>query len=284
MTEWFKMLADAREMLGLTQAQLAARAHVSTPSLKAYESGRRHPSRPYLTAILEALKVDRTLRGKILDAAGYASDSRDLGPWSGGRFMFTVDEATEFIAKQRWPAFLTNDTMEVAAANDVAQRLWSVDLRAEFLEPLDRNVLSIASDPRFADRCTNLPEVLNVMAAVFKGHHRGPEALESPSPYFAAVLERFLAGDPKYIQPFLRAWQDATPRTPKIRWEYPIVWNDPDVGTLRFSGVVNPASEPEGLAFNDWIPLDCETWSALDRLHELPEVASARRRGQASER
>lgn len=71
-----------------------------------------------------------------------------------------------------------------------------------------------------------------------------------------------------YIQPFLRAWQQAEPRTPKIRWEYPVVWSEPDFGTLRFRGMVNPASEPDGLSFNDWIPLDGETWAALRALQE----------------
>ena len=33
--------------------------------------------------------------------------------------------------------------------------------------------------------------------------------------------------------------------------------------------MVNPASEPDGLAFNDWIPLDGETWAALVQLEKL---------------
>lgn len=266
MPEWFRLLAAARTKLGVDQSALAARAHISLPSLKAYETGRRHPSRPYLTAIMDALKLDRAERNKILGAAGYASDSYELGPWSDSRFMFSLEEATAFIGAYPWPAFLSNEMMEVAAANTVAQQLWSVDLRTEFLDPIERNLLSVASDPRFAERCTNLPDVLGVMAGVMKGHHRGAEALENPSPYFAKVLEKFVAGDPRYIQPFFHAWQEAVPRTPKIRWEYPIVWTDPDLGTMRFRGMVNPASEPDGLAFNDWIPIDAETWRALEQV------------------
>jgi transcriptional regulator with XRE-family HTH domain len=269
MDEWPQMLSKMRTDLGLTQAELAARAHISEHSLKAYENARRHPSRPYLTAIVDALRIDRGERNKILAAAGYATDGFAIGPWPDSRFMFSVAEAAAFIAGHSWPAFISNEMMEVAAANDVVQRLWSVDLSTEFLEPIERNLLSVLSDPRFAERCTNLPEMFDVMAAVFKGHHRGAEALDDPSPYFAAVLTRFLAGDPKYVQPFLKAWQVAVPRTPKICWEYPIVWEDPRVGTMRFRGVVNPASEPDGLAFNDWIPLDAATWTALDKLAEL---------------
>lgn len=269
MAEWFHMLTDARAKLAIDKATLAARAHVSLPSIKAYESGRRHPSRPYLIAILDALKVDRVERSQILGAAGYATDSFELGPWLDSGFMFTIEEATAFIDAHPWPAFLLNEWMGVLAANATAQRLWEVDLLTEFLDPLDRNLLAVASNPRFADRCTNLPEILDVMIAGLKGHHRGAEALDNPSPYIAAVIERFLAGEPKYIEPFLNAWQHAEPTTPKIRWDYPVVWQDPDVGTLRFRGMVGPASEPDGLAINDWIPLDAETWSALNKLQTL---------------
>ncbi len=266
MAEWYTQLTAVRVRLGVTKADLAARAHVSESSLKAYESGRRHPSRHYLKAIMDALKVDRAEREQILAAAGYASDASELGPWSHDGFMFTVDEALAFIEDRAWPAFVLNEWMGLVVANAAAQRLWSVDLRTEFLDPLDRNLLSVASNPRFADRCTNLPEILDVMVGGLKNHHRGAETLEKPSPYVAAVLQRFLAGDPLYIEPFLKAWQHAEPRTPKIRWEYPVVWDDPRVGTLRFRGMVGPASEPDGLAFNDWIPLDADTWNALGRL------------------
>ena len=212
------------------------------------------------------MRIDRSERNAILAAAGYASDSWEIGPWGRDGFMFTVPEATDFIDGYSWPAFLVNEMMEVCAANAAAQRLWGVDLRTEFADSIERNLLGIASNPRFAERCVNLPEVFMVMAAVFKGHHRGAEALENPSPYCAAVLQRFLAGDPKHVEPFLKAWQEATPRTPKIRWEYPVVWNEPGVGVMRFRGMVNPASEPDGLGFNDWVPLDGATWDALHRL------------------
>jgi transcriptional regulator with XRE-family HTH domain len=274
MESWFRMLRAARSGLGVGQADLAARADISLASLKSYELGKRHPSRPYLIAILDALKLERSHRNAILGAAGYVSDSYEIGPWADARFMFTPEEATAYIATYRWPAFLANEMMEVVAANAVAQRLWRVDMRTEFLDPIERNLLSVASNPRFADRCANLTELLLVMASVFKGHHRGAEAPEQPSPYFAKVLERFLSGEPKYVEPFLQAFQEAVPRTPKIRWEYPVVWNDPDAGVMRFTGMVNPANEPDGLAFNDWVPLDAATWQALERLAATAPAAN----------
>ncbi len=269
MNKWFEMLADARVRLGLTQVDLAGLAHVSANTIKAYESGRRHPSRPYLAALLDALKIGRDERNRILEDAGYASDGYQIGPWVYSLFMFTPKEAAEFIEQYDWPAFLLSEMMNVTAANAAAQRLWRVDLTKEFLNPGDRNLMSVVSDPRFGKRLANMPEALRVMAAVFKGHHRGAETLDQPSPEFSAILNRFMNGDPAYLQVLLQAWQNAVPRTPKIRWEYPVIWTDPDVGTLRFRCLVNPASEPDGIAFNDWIPLDAPTWDGLRRLKEL---------------
>lgn len=272
MTEWLSMLRDARAKLGLDQAELAARAHISLPSLKAHETGRRHPSRPYLTAILDALKIDRSVRNQILASAGYATDSFELGSWPDSRFMFTPGEAAAFIDGHPWPAFILDEMMELTAANNMAQRLWRVDLATEFLAPLDRNMLALASTPRFADRCTNLPEILTVMASAFKGHFRGPETLDNPSPYFSSVLQRFFAGDPRFIQTFFTAWQNAEPATVKIRWQYPVIWTDPEVGTMQFRALVGPANEPDGLAFNDWIPINEATWAALTKLESVPSA------------
>jgi transcriptional regulator with XRE-family HTH domain len=269
MENWSDMLAAARTRLRLTQAELAALTHISANTIKAYEAGRRHPSRPYLVAMLDALKIGREERNRILLDAGYASDGYEIGPWVYGQFMFTSEEAAAFIEGYDWPAFLLTEMMDLAAANAAAQRLWHVDLTREFLEPGDRNLLSVVSDPRFGPRLANMPEALRVMASVFRGHHRGAETLDDPSPVFGAMLERFMTGDRAYLQMLLEAWQDAVPRTPKIRWEYPVVWSDPDVGTLRFRALVNPAAEPDGLAFNDWIPLDAQTWDGLRRLEDL---------------
>jgi hypothetical protein len=35
---------------------------------------------------------------------------------------------------------------------------------------------------------------------------------------------------------------------------------------MRFVGTVNPASEPEGWAFNDWIPADAASFASLEQV------------------
>jgi hypothetical protein len=126
--------------------------------------------------------------------------------------------------------------------------------------------MSVASNPRFAERVENWDEAMQAGIGVFKGHHRGPEDVENAGPYFSQVLDRFLAGDPKYTSRLLELWQETLPREPKVRWEYEVLWNEPGLGRMRFLAVVNTANEQDGLAFNDWIPVGAESWECLGRL------------------
>ncbi len=77
-----------------------------------------------------------------------------------------------------------------------------------------------------------------------------------------------MEGDPRYVTRFFELWQKVPPTEPKIRWSYPVVWTEPGLGVLRFEAVVNQANEPDGLAFNDWMPLDAATWEALEQIRK----------------
>jgi transcriptional regulator with XRE-family HTH domain len=265
MDDWSRQFARVRSRLGISQAELAALSHVSHASIKAYEEGKRHPSRPYLAALLDALKLDRAERNSIMTAAGYASDGLSLRA-TNEDVTFTIEEAAREIERYAWPAFIVNEMMGVPCANRVAQTLWGVDLDREFLDPNERNLFSVVSNPRIATRCVNLDEVLLVVVAVWKGHHRGAETLDAPSPLFGAMLEQFLNGDPAVVGRFAAAWQTGAPRTPKLRWDYPVVWDEPGIGVMRFHCFASAASEVDGLSFNDWIPLDAVTWERLERV------------------
>ncbi len=222
------------------------------------------PQRQHLIKALDALKLEVSQRNSILSSAGLPIESSLQ--INNPDFFFTAEQALEEVQQHPWPAFVNNEWSEVLVANDVAQRLWGVDLRVEFTDPIERNLLSLASTPKFAERVINWDEAIGVLVAVWKGHHRGPEDPEEPSPYFAQVMERFLNGDPRYIARFLNLWQNVEPRTPKVRWWYPIVWNEPDVGTMKFRGFAGNADEVNCLTFNDWIPTDAATWSGLDAI------------------
>jgi transcriptional regulator with XRE-family HTH domain len=264
---WPTLLRDARQTVGITQKKLGALAGISPETVRGYERGARRPRRDYLIAILDALKLDRGQRNQILVGAGLAPDGLQLRP-DISQASFTLDEAKAEVARYRWPAFLLDENGQVLIANAVAQRVWGVSLDEEFTEPAARHLLSVASNPRFADRCVNWGEAVSIMASGWKHHHRGAEDLENPSPYLAAVFEHFIKGDPRYIARFIDIWQKAEPLEYKMRWSYPVVWNEPGVGEMRFHCFVSSASEIDGYTFSDWIPLDADTWNALDRIDQ----------------
>ena len=56
-----EVLRAAREEAGLSQAALAARSGVSQSVISVYESGRRQPSLPMLTGLVEAAGCDLEL-------------------------------------------------------------------------------------------------------------------------------------------------------------------------------------------------------------------------------
>ena len=197
--EWRVVLQSARRRLGLSRVELARRTGLSVDTIRAYEQGRRRPSAAALTVITDALKVDRTTANQLRLELGYAPDTRDLGTPSVAD-QYSVEELQVELERLPWPSFAANEVMEVVAANAAAQRLWGVDLTSEFLELTERNLLRVASTPRFADHCLNWEEVVGVMVGMWKGHHRGHEDLDHPSPYFAKLIEDFMAGDPKYVK------------------------------------------------------------------------------------
>lgn len=262
---WPELLRDARNDLDMTQRRLAELLDISEETVRSYERGARRPSRARLVAMLDALKVDRAQRNRILEAYGDPPDGLALRP-DIAQASFTLDEAAREVERYRWPAFVLDEHGQVLAANRAAQRLWGIDFDAEFTEPAARHLLSVASNPRFADRCVNWDEAISIMASGWKYDHRGTEDLEQPSPHLAAVFEHFMKGDPVYIARFIELWQKAEPLQYKMRWSYPIVWNEPGAGEMRFHCFISSASELDGYVFSDWIPLDAESWLALERV------------------
>jgi transcriptional regulator with XRE-family HTH domain len=269
-TGWQAEVRDARKRLGLSQRAVAERASVSYEALRKYESGARHPSRQHLGRIIDALQLDRGWRNRILTSAGYAADGLEQRPDVDAWWM-SAEEAAAETESYPWPAFVLSERGEVLSANTPAQRTWGVDLRREFLDPVERNMLSIASNPRFADRCLNWEEAVTIILRMFKTFHRQPEDLESPTPYMNALLAHFMAGDPKYVGRLAELWQKApSAYSYKYRTTYPIVWDTPGVGVMRFRCLISPVNEPDGLNINDWIPIDETSWSVLRAITAKP--------------
>ena len=257
---WQDSLRLARERQGLSRAELARRASLSVDTVRAYEQGRRSPTNGSLTAILDALKLDRTEANNIRLALGFGTPSI--------ADQFTVPELEVELERLPWPAFAANELMEVVAANQPAQTLWGVDLSQELLEPAERNLLRIASTPRFAGQCLNWDEVVGLMVGMWKSNHRGAESLDEPSPYFEQLIKDFMGGDPKYVKRFLDLWERTEPHQPKVRIHYPVHWRHDDAGEMRFLGIQSSANIWEALGWHDWIPADAQTWTRLNALLE----------------
>ena len=161
---------------------------------------------------------------------------------------------------------MLNDASEVVFANKLMEQVWGIDMHRDYANIADRSLLVVTSDPRFADRILNWDEAITSLATVFKGHYRGGEDLEHPSPAFARTMSAFLAGDPKYIARFLKLWQQVPEAALILRWHYRIVWDVPGIGAINFDCVVSHCNQEQGWAFNDWIPVDAASWAVLERV------------------
>lgn len=245
---------------------MAARTGVSSETIKAYELGRRHPGRETLVTIATELKLDRAQRNAILEGAGYATDSELLRPRNDD-YDFTLAEAQTEIDRYPWPAHVNNDLMEVLCANHAMRSLWRAVGDSNVGAPVESNVMALASDPRVGGIIRNWDEVVGVGVGIMKGHLRGAELRpEGSSPYFSAVMQRYLQGPPEFIARLLRLWETVEPRSPKMRWTVPVILDHPLGGEMRFEWASSICSERDGLYFMDWIPVDAATWAALEQL------------------
>ena len=274
---WRSRLRATRERLGVSRAELARRSGVPADTLRRWEDGTRNPRHASLRAVLDALDCPSAEANAILTEVGFPP-ARTLFP--GDRFpnyYYTVDELQDAVEQVPWPEFVINDNVEVVAANAAVQALWCIDFAHEqsWRTSAQMNALSFASDHHFADRIVNWEEVVATLVSTFKGRPRDPRTIDEPDPYFEAVLAEFAGGDPVFLQRLLKVWESTPPAEPKVRRTYRIVWNDPEFGDMRFLGLATTASEPDGLSFNDWHPLDAASWDALERVKARQQTPGA---------
>ena len=214
--------------------------------------------------MLNALKPDRVRRNALLAGAGYAPEE----PFHSHTpdYHFSVDQAAVEIERYPWPISVTNDLMEVVGANELAWKLWGVRMQ-DLPTHVERNMMTFLTHPVFARRFKNWDEAVSKAVAIAK--FNAPDAATMPehmAAYFAPIMERFLQGDPQYVARFLGIWETTPAHQPKVRFRYPIVWQDAEVGEIRMSAVAHPANEASYLVLNDWIPVDAESWERLEQV------------------
>ena len=115
----------------------------------------------------------------------------------------------------------------------------------------------------------NWDEAVGVGVSVMKGHHRGGASQpEATNPYFAAVVQKFLSGNPEYVRRFLNLWETVPIHIPRLRWDYPVRWQHPQAGLLHFQVNVTVLNTDQGVSLNEWVPVNANTWSALETLRD----------------
>ncbi len=264
--EWRAALLRARKRLGVSRARLAALAGVSPATVRGYELGRRHPKHASLEAIIAALKLERVEANAVREGAGFAQARPSF--LDAPDYYFGVEELREYVERAPWPEFVVNDSFEFIAANRIAGAVWGIDFEAERARraPLEMNLLAVADEFDFPRLVENWDEILELIASMYKGHPVGPEDLAAPGPYLARAVQHFNDNDPGFLARLLDAWNRAEPLPTRVRESYRIIWNHERYGRMCFYCLATTANERDGLVFNDWIPVDAETWHALDAL------------------
>lgn len=265
---WRVKLRDVRERQGLSRRQLAERSGLSQETVRGYEGGRRRPSRERLVQLLSSAGATAYETNEVLSMAGFVTPPTLFPAAEYPNYYFSIDELQDEVEQAEWPVFVLNNANEVVAANAPVEALWGIDFARERAHrtAAQLNVLSVASQRRFADRILNWDECVGTMAAVLKGRPADVVSLEAPNAYFSDVFAEFAAGDPAFLARLVEVWVKTPARDPKVRWSYRITWCDEEFGEMRFRCVVSTASEPGALSFNDWQPLDSETWRVLEQV------------------
>lgn len=246
----------ARRDRGLTRAELARRAGISLSSVKAYERGARHPGRAAVSAIALALGLPGEQERLLINLAGFASDvaRRVLAPR-------TLDELRDETGALTWPAFVSNQAMDVVVWNDRVERLFDVDTSSEFTRFGERNFLVRIADERFASRMENWDEVVRFLAGLAKGDPRFTPDYDRPLPWFEVPIARVLQGDPARVTRLLALWDEATPIPPALRFRVPIRFRASNGDVLSFSGITMLEDPVAELHWNEWLPADERTWA-----------------------
>ena len=269
MADWYVLLRGARRDLGLRRAELAGRAGISEASVRAYEMGRRHPTREHLAEMLTCLRLDRRSRNDVLINAGFAPDAIDMPDGSLSR-----KEAARLVHERPWPAFVLNEVMEVVASNRVGTRLTGLT-RQDLEDRVDRNVLVIAARVVAAPTSGQMRDWgMAARRVIARMKAAGVGTLDDPDPYFAALLERIAWGGRGLLHEFAAQWEATPPGgQPAMSWSYPAHWTLRDGGTLNLHCVATRVNTQDPIEIHDWIPADAASAAML-------EVVVASRRGR----
>lgn len=143
------LLRSLRATRGISQAQLSARAAVSSRHLSFLETGRAEPSREMVLTLADALDLPLRGRNDLLGAAGFAPIFASSGLQS--LTLQPVRRAIDHLLRVHEPfaAMVVDRDWTIVARNGGAARLWAwaLDGRDAPVEVLS-NAIQAAIDPR----------------------------------------------------------------------------------------------------------------------------------------
>ncbi len=251
--DWRAALREHRKSRGFTQTRLARESSLSLSALKQYETGQRHPSAEALDAIIAALGLTAEQSNPIRAGAGYAPDMRRifydrLGPYE-------LHDLEEQANRYSWPVFVANIASDILVANKAFFRVLGPELEGLFrADASQRNLMAVASDPRFAGRVRNWDDSMRFFIGLMKGEERWQHNMERPLPLMEGPVRRFLEGDPDLIRRMLSLYESAPPLRHTARIESTFVWAVEDGREVTFKSLIHVADLYQELSWHDWVP------------------------------
>ena len=263
LADWRSSLRTWRRRRGWSQRELAGRAGLSEQTVRSYEIGTRNASEHALRSIVNSLGVPREEANAIYAAAGY---SIDLNSLFQGRYIADAAVLQEQLDQVRWPAFITDQAMNLVAANPVFEAIWGVDLSRDLVEPGARNFLARSSDPTFTRHISNFDDLVSFMLGLAKGDPRVQQDLEHPAPWLQEAVSIFLAGEASLVNRVVRLWDSVQPIPHRTRHHYKVILRYERKQRIEFAGLVTIADIWNELSWNDWVPASPESWQLLDAI------------------
>lgn len=257
--DWRTALRAHRRAERISLAEVARRSGLSLSAVKAYESGRRHPSREALSAVIDAVGLTTDQANPILAGAGYAANWRAASYGAYG--PRPVEWFASEVERDPWPVFVTNEASDLIAANRVFRTLVGVPLREKLPAP-QWNFVATASNPDYARHLESWDDSMRFMIGLAKGWpgQLNPERLVS---FMAGPYQRFLEGDPALVTRMLQLWSVSEPVAITTRMRYPVRWRRDDGRLMRFAAVMTVADVSQVFSWHDWVPEDAGTWGLL---------------------
>lgn len=262
--DWRRAIREHRRKRRISQPDLAARSGLSLSAVKAYESGRRHPTREALSAIVDALGITADQANPLFAGAGYAANWHAIFHEAYG--PRDVPWFTEQVERSTWPVFVTNEASDLIAANRPLRLLHGMALDEVLPQPDRWNYLALASQPWYAERLENWDEAMTFVLGLAKAVMRRDLNPERPAPWNSESYKRFLQGEPAYVTRLLRLWEPAEPVPYTTRVHYRVRWRHESGQLLRFAALMHVADVWQAYAWHDWVPEDAETLRLVQEL------------------